>query len=95
MEIRNINTKLKRMIFSKYSGKCAICGISNEDTRLEISHIYPKSFGGESTEENLILVCPNCHFRLDQAILNEREFITALVDLLNNSPKYKNIETNS
>lgn len=94
MEIRNINTKLKRIIFSKYSGKCAICGISNEDTRLEISHIYPKSFGGESTEENLILVCPNCHFRLDQAILNEREFITALVDLLNNSPKYKNIETN-
>ncbi|EPG8866015.1 HNH endonuclease, partial [Citrobacter freundii] len=56
--------------------------------------IYPKSFGGESIEENLILVCPNCHFKLDQAILNEREFITALVDLLKNSHKYKNIETN-
>ncbi|WP_419209861.1 HNH endonuclease [Providencia manganoxydans] len=94
MERRNINNKLKRMIFSKYSGRCAICGISNEDVGLGISHIYPKSFGGESTEENLVLVCPNCHFKLDRAIFHEREFITALVDLLKNSHKYKNIETN-
>jgi len=94
MERRNINSKLKKIIFSKYSGKCAMCGISNEDMQLEISHIYPKSFGGESTEENLILVCPNCHFKLDRDILNEREFITVLVDLLKNSHKYKNIETN-
>lgn len=94
MERRNINSKLKKIIFSKYSGKCAMCGISNEDIQLQISHIYPKSFGGESTEENLILVCPNCHFKLDRAILNEREFITVLVDLLKNSHKYKNIETN-
>lgn len=94
MERRNLNIKLKKIIFGKYNGKCAICGISNEDTRLEISHIHPKCFGGESTEENLILVCPNCHVKFDKAIINEREFITALVDLLKFSQNYNNVETN-
>lgn len=90
----NINIKLKEIIVDRYSGKCVICGVSNEDTRLEISHIYPKYFGGGSTEENLTLVCPSCHVKFDKAIINEREFITALVDLLNISQNYRNVETN-
>lgn len=94
MERKNINIKNKKIIFDKYSNKCAICGISNKDIRLETCHIYPKCFGGESTKENLILVCPECNYKFSMAVMNEREFITALVDLLKNSRKYKNIEIN-
>lgn len=55
---------VRRYIFEKYGSKCAECGWHeiNPYTRtipLEIEHI-----DGDATnnaEENLILLCPNCH----------------------------------
>ena len=66
-----INTKwgqipgyLKRYIFEKYQNKCCLCNWSkiNPYTNtipLEIDHIDGNS--NNNSEENLRLICPNCH----------------------------------
>ncbi len=55
---------IKDYLFKKYSNKCARCGWSmqNEYTKtipLEIEHIDGNYRNNK--EENLILLCPNCH----------------------------------
>lgn len=59
-----IPSPLKRYIFDKYENKCCICGWSeiNPYTNtlpLEIDHIDGNS--ENNSEENLRLICPNCH----------------------------------
>lgn len=59
-----ISSYIKTYLFNKYNNKCARCGWGkiNEYTNkipLEIEHIdgnYKNNY-----EENLILLCPNCH----------------------------------
>lgn len=55
---------LRRYIFEKYNNKCCICGWGqvNQFTKtipLEIDHIDGNS--DNNSEENLRLLCPNCH----------------------------------
>jgi predicted nucleic acid-binding Zn ribbon protein len=55
---------IKRYIIEKYNNKCARCGFDKKhpvDGRsiLEIDHIDGKA--DNNNEENLILLCPNCH----------------------------------
>lgn len=59
-----ISKHLKKYLFDKYENKCAKCGWSeiNPFTNtlpLEIEHIDGNYLN--NTEENLIILCPNCH----------------------------------
>lgn len=59
-----IPSYLRRYIFDKFENKCCICGWSeiNPNTNtlpLEIDHIDGNS--GNNSEDNLRLICPNCH----------------------------------
>ena len=59
-----ISEHLKKYLFDKYDNKCAKCGWSeiNPFTNtlpLEIEHIDGNYLN--NTEENLIVLCPNCH----------------------------------
>ena len=59
-----ISMHIKRYIFEKYNYKCAICGWHeiNPYTRLLPLEIEHKDGNFENNfEENLILLCPNCH----------------------------------
>jgi len=66
---RGVNTKnlsghILRYIFSKYDSKCTECGwntvnIHTGNIPLEVDHIDGDS--ENNTEDNLILLCPNCH----------------------------------
>lgn len=60
----SISNYLRSYLFKKYDNKCAKCGWSeiNEYTGkipLEVEHIDGNSENNK--EENLILLCPNCH----------------------------------
>lgn len=59
-----ISGHIKRYLFEKYDNKCARCGWSeiNKYTNnipLEIEHIDGNYLN--NNEDNLILICPNCH----------------------------------
>lgn len=60
----SISNYLRSYLFKKYDNKCAKCGWNeiNEYTGkipLEVEHIDGNSENNK--EENLILLCPNCH----------------------------------
>jgi hypothetical protein len=55
---RFISAALKRAVWRKHSGKCALCGSAHA---LEIDHILPFAKGGATTEENLRLLCRSCN----------------------------------
>jgi hypothetical protein len=48
-------------------GKCEYCGgeIIGKGIVPEIHHIVPHASGGSDREHNLIVLCPNCHSRVD------------------------------
>ena len=59
-----LSNHLKRYIFEKYDFKCAICNWSKENPfthtiPLEVEHIDGNYLN--NNEDNLILLCPNCH----------------------------------
>lgn len=59
-----INTYIRKYMFDKYKNRCHLCGWCeiNKVTKkipLQINHIDGDS--SNSTEDNLELICPNCH----------------------------------
>lgn len=88
---RSIFAKLRKELIEESFGKCTICG--EKGLPLEIHHIIPISQGGESSKDNCVVLCPNCHRRIDSGESKEIEFINFLVNLLNEHPDYSEIET--
>lgn len=57
-----VSSYIKRYLLQKFSNKCSKCGIDSwegEPITLEIEHKDGNSLN--QAEENLILLCPNCH----------------------------------
>jgi 5-methylcytosine-specific restriction endonuclease McrA len=53
---------VKRYIFEKFDSKCSSCGISEWQEKpisLQLEHIDGNAVN--QTEDNLTLLCPNCH----------------------------------
>ena len=56
---RNSNKSTRDRIFERDGRRCAICGCTNGPFR--IHHVRYKSKGGSNIDDNLIVVCDNCH----------------------------------
>lgn len=82
---------LRRKLLEKHNYVCTICGVKNEDVPLEIAHLVPLYKGGETSEDNLTLLCPNCHRVLDSQP-REIEFVDFLSELLNKHPNFENVK---
>ena len=57
---RNIPTPLESLLFELAGHRCTICSAP----WLEIHHIDELSEGGQTSYDNLIVLCPNCHTRV-------------------------------
>ena len=57
---RYIPTELERLLFELAGHRCTICAAP----WMEIHHIDEISEGGETSFDNLIVLCPNCHTRV-------------------------------
>lgn len=51
----------KRLVYGKYGGKCAYCGLNISQESMSIDHFYPKSKGGSDDISNLIPSCSACN----------------------------------
>ena len=81
-----IKSKINTELLEAFDRKCAICGwglstdISVKKYRhsggCQFHHIIPIAQGGTNDEENLILLCPNCHALAHAGILTEEALKT-------------------
>jgi len=55
---RHITKKIKKKVWDRDNGRCAVCG-SSED--LEFDHIIPYSKGGANSIDNLQILCSRCN----------------------------------
>lgn len=53
---------LRNAVFERDRGRCQYCGLSQfgHGATFHINHVTPKSKGGATTIENLVLQCPHC-----------------------------------
>lgn len=82
---------LRRKLLEKFNYSCAMCGVQNDFVPLELAHLVPLSRGGDITEDNLTILCPNCHRSLDFQP-REIEFVSFLGDLLRRNNTYGDVK---
>lgn len=58
------NARAPEASASPFKKQCELCG--TDDVPLERAHWVPASAGGSKRQHNIVLLCPNCHTRLDQ-----------------------------
>jgi 5-methylcytosine-specific restriction endonuclease McrA len=54
---------LRWALFKKYNYTCQKCGAYAKG-RLHLHHIIPITRGGSSGEDNLLVLCDECHFNI-------------------------------
>jgi len=54
---RNPTDRLKVQVLMRDGNKCRLCGITLEGDNIHFDHIYPWSKGGETTLENIQILC--------------------------------------
>jgi 5-methylcytosine-specific restriction endonuclease McrA len=53
----------RRNIFERDKNTCQYCGRKFKKTELTLDHVVPRSLGGRSTWENMVLACVQCNVR--------------------------------
>lgn len=81
----------RRNVIANHNNKCAMCSISGEQIPLELASITPLHQGGSMTEENFLLLCPNCHRYMEMGP-KEIEFVNFLYQVLKESNQNQNIQ---
>lgn len=69
---RTPSAKLKKLIFERDNATCQQCGTNKEKepgVKLVIDHIIPYSKGGETTYENLQILCRKCNIEKRNKVL--------------------------
>ena len=53
--------KLRFALFKKYGYRCQLCGKYSKGN-LHLHHKIPVKLGGGHNEENLVVLCSQCHY---------------------------------
>lgn len=56
-----IPPEVREAVYAR-DGHCIVCG-SNQG--LPNAHVIPRSHGGLGVEENIVTLCPRCHYEFD------------------------------
>lgn len=65
---------MKKQVLER-DGRCVICGANDGQP---VAHIVARSHGGLGIAENIVTLCPRCHYRYDQTA--ERHAIRAQLE---------------
>lgn len=88
---RQSSAKLRHLLLEKHNHTCVLCGVTDDVVPLEIASIVPISEGGEISEENFTVLCPNCHRSFDKQP-REHELISFLSEIINAKNSYDNVK---
>ncbi len=85
----DINLHQIRELFLKYYGKtCCYCSDILLVSNIVCDHVYPLSLGGDSTPDNLKIICRRCNTR--KGHLTDREYKSLLKFLKKKSSNMQN-----
>jgi hypothetical protein len=61
----SIPRALRELVFARDGGRCQYCRLAQfgHGATFHIDHVQPRSRGGPTSAENLVLQCPNCSLR--------------------------------
>ena len=76
-----IPEKIKKKIYQEAGMVCPVCGESDVAT-FEIHHIQPYSENNQHNEENLILLCSNCHAKVTAGEITENDVLRQKISLI-------------
>ena len=61
LNLRQFDDRMKRRVYRKQDGICAICNEEFDISEMEADHITPWSEGGKTIEENCQMLCKKCN----------------------------------
>ena len=82
---RNINWRLRALVLIRDGARCQLCGAeARNGATLHVDHVVPWSKGGETTLENLQVLCHVCNIgKSDVQLLSEDHPIVSALDDIN------------
>ena len=83
--MRRSQTKVKHKLIRDGIDECMVCGFDCKAV-LQLHHIKPIKHGGDNSEGNLSILCPNCHAIIHSFLSDaaEKEYgLDYLVDWMN------------
>jgi hypothetical protein len=69
---KRIPAKTKKLIWQEANSRCAFCHL-DDVSLLDHHHIIPRANGGSNDPSNLILVCRNCHGRIEDGSITSEQ----------------------
>ena len=72
VEFKMSLTEVRELLYKSYGKKCRYCNTILLVSNMACDHIHPLSLGGDSTNENLQMICMRCNTR--KGPLTDKEF---------------------
>jgi HNH endonuclease len=86
--VGQLSAEVVKKIIAKHENHCAVCDADGSVTPLVVALLQAQRDGGQLTEDNLALLCANCHAGFDRGAM-EVEFTNFLAGLLRDRPDFK------
>lgn len=64
----DIPREVKQRVYERDGGRCVICGKHG----IPNAHYIRRSQGGLGIEQNIVTLCPDCHFKFDNGFYREQ-----------------------
>ncbi|WP_120632626.1 HNH endonuclease signature motif containing protein [Ruegeria sp. EL01] len=79
MNRKSLPKKLEKEIYQQFQSQCPFCGESDVNT-LQVHHIVPHAQVQAHHVKNLLLTCANCHQKIENDVIAQREVYEAKFD---------------
>ena len=93
MSRKPIPRLVEKRLFKEADSQCPRCGQADV-AALQVHHIKPVAEGGNDDEENLIVLCSNCHSKVTAGEIEEAEILRLKISLMKGSTPRASKNTN-
>jgi 5-methylcytosine-specific restriction endonuclease McrA len=65
----------RQNIYDHFRGRCAYCGKLVTKNKMTIDHVYPRSLGGLTNWQNIVLSCAKCNSKKTNKTLDKTDMV--------------------